>query len=78
VPGKAQSGSGARGRWRTWLRGPADDVGSDESEEGAAPAAPGDEGTRIPQTSLDEVLREVAERRDPGCGEDAEGGPPGR
>jgi hypothetical protein len=64
---RARPGHGALARWRAWLHRPAGDPASDEQEEKTAP--PSQDPDRItrssPQASLDEVLREAAQKRVP-------------
>jgi hypothetical protein len=70
-----QSEGSARS-WRAWLRKLAHDLGADEWEEAGADAAdPGQDGLHPgAQASLDEVLRDAAEARDPSDDRDGRAG----
>jgi hypothetical protein len=64
----AHAGSaGGVPHWRTWLRGLVRDLKSDDWDKPAAAASGTDEAGPHsgPQASLDEVLRDAAEARDP-------------
>jgi hypothetical protein len=65
VPGKPRSGRGVWARWRDWLLGTATDHSGAEREERTTTTAQGDDAERIPPPSLDNVLRDAAQRRDP-------------
>jgi hypothetical protein len=58
--------------WRSWLHGFVKELASDDWEQPAArPAGPEhDDPEGGPPASLDEVLREAAEARDPDDGDD--------
>jgi hypothetical protein len=71
VPGGARSGHGVLARWRARLHARGHDLSTDEREE-IAPAGRGDDLSSPPSPSLDEVLRDAAQQRDPG--DDREGG----
>jgi hypothetical protein len=65
VPGEARPGHGVFTRWRAWLQGRATDRSADEWEEKTTPAPRGDHDRHVPAPSLDDVLRDAAQRRDP-------------
>lgn len=68
MPGSARSGHGVLARWRARLRGADHDPASDEREE-MTPADRGDDLSSPPPPSLDEVLRDAAQQREPGDGQ---------
>jgi hypothetical protein len=76
VPGPARPGAGALVRWRAWLQGLADNPAPGKPEQSTPPVIPRDGGEGVPDTSLDEVLRNAAPRRDPGDDPDAGTGDP--
>ncbi|HXB38144.1 MAG TPA: hypothetical protein VNU75_10585 [Acidimicrobiales bacterium] len=69
MPGGARSGHGVLARWRARLHGLGHVPASDEREE-MVPADRGDDLSSPPPPSLDEVLRDAAQQRDPGDGQE--------
>ncbi|HSZ36569.1 MAG TPA: hypothetical protein VK773_05710 [Acidimicrobiales bacterium] len=63
MPGPSRTGPGALAHWWARLRGVADDPPDDELEEGMPTAQ--DDTERVPPASLDDVLRDAAQQRDP-------------
>ncbi|HUE06302.1 MAG TPA: hypothetical protein VMP41_02665 [Acidimicrobiales bacterium] len=66
MPGEARPGPGVFTRWRAWLQGRATDRTADEWEDKTTPATRGERDTQAPAPSLDDVLRDAVQRRDPG------------
>jgi hypothetical protein len=65
-------------RWRAWFRDLATDRADEEWEEETTPTTQGHDVDRIPPPSLDEVLRDAAQQRDPrNDREPGNGGPNG-
>ena len=71
MPGHARPRAGALVRWRAWLHGLAKSPASDKPEQSPPQVVPRDGEQRVTDTSLDDVLRNAAPRRDSGDDPDA-------
>jgi hypothetical protein len=65
VQGEARPGHGGFTRWRAWLQELATGRTADEREEKTTTATRDDRDEQVPAPSLDDVLRDAAQQRDP-------------
>ncbi len=66
MPGEVRPGHGVLTRWWAWLQGRSSDHTVGEWEEKTMPVTRGDHDRYVPAPSLDDVLRDAAQQRDPG------------